>query len=62
MCGIAGIYSIDGTPLRNLNMRIHKMAELLRHRGPDSTDSHVDSDNRFALLIPALLLVTLLHR
>jgi len=48
MCGIAGIYSIDGTPLRNLNMRIHKMAELLRHRGPDSTDSHVDSDNRFA--------------
>lgn len=33
MCGIAGIYHLDGMPINVPQLR--RMAELLRHRGPD---------------------------
>ncbi len=33
MCGIAGIYHLDGAPVNLTQLR--RMADLLRHRGPD---------------------------
>ena len=48
MCGIAGIYSINGSPVSNITGRIHQMADLLQHRGPDCTDFNIDPDSRFA--------------
>ena len=48
MCGIAGIYNINGGSTSNLTARIHIMADLLQHRGPDCTDFHIDSNNQFA--------------
>ena len=48
MCGIAGIYNINGGLTSNLTARIHTMADLLQHRGPDCTDFHIDSNNQFA--------------
>ena len=33
MCGIAGIFNLDGQPISVHQLR--RMADLLRHRGPD---------------------------
>ncbi len=35
MCGISGIVSLDGRPVRQANQRIKRMNALLKHRGPD---------------------------
>jgi len=35
MCGIAGIVSLDQTPVPDLARRLELMGELIRHRGPD---------------------------
>ena len=35
MCGISGILSLDGKPIKNLKNKIHLMTKLLHHRGPD---------------------------
>lgn len=42
MCGIAGIISLDGTPLDDrLLASVEKMTSLLAHRGPDDSGVHV---------------------
>jgi len=41
MCGIAGIFNIDGKPVSSVNLR--KMTEAISHRGPDSEGFFVDS-------------------
>jgi len=35
MCGIAGIVSVNGTPLHNIQSRLDVMNQLQAHRGPD---------------------------
>ncbi len=35
MCGIAGIVSLDGTPIPGLERRLKVMSSLIAHRGPD---------------------------
>ncbi len=35
MCGIAGVHSLDGTPIPGLDRALAVMGELLAHRGPD---------------------------
>ena len=57
MCGIAGIYSINGSPVSNITGRIHQMADLLQHRGPDCTDFNIDPVSYTHLTLPTILLV-----
>jgi asparagine synthase (glutamine-hydrolysing) len=40
MCGIAGIYRFDGGPVDTAVLR--RMADAIRHRGPDDQGVHVD--------------------
>src|SRR3954447_9423389 len=35
MCGIAGIISLTGTPVPDLERRLEVMNDLIAHRGPD---------------------------
>ena len=35
MCGIAGIVSLNGTPIRSLEHKLNVMGKLIAHRGPD---------------------------
>ena len=53
MCGIFGIVRHDGGPLRA--GRIERMADVIRHRGPDNTGIHQEPDvalgnNRLAII------------
>ncbi|HET6512375.1 MAG TPA: asparagine synthase (glutamine-hydrolyzing) [Candidatus Kapabacteria bacterium] len=42
MCGIAGILSLDGSPLDDRTLAsLEKMTSLLAHRGPDDSGVHV---------------------
>jgi asparagine synthase (glutamine-hydrolysing) len=42
MCGIAGIISLDGSPLDDRTLAaLEKMTSLLAHRGPDDSGVHV---------------------
>jgi len=49
MCGIAGIFSFNGHPLKNLKSRIYKMTKMLRHRGPDQEGIFISNDNLCAI-------------
>lgn len=49
MCGIAGIFSINGQKIKNLKYRIKKMTQMLDHRGPDQNGIFVSNDNLCAL-------------
>ena len=40
MSGIAGIYRLDGSPVKSENL--HRMIDILAHRGPDGADSWCD--------------------
>ncbi|MGQ9628966.1 MAG: asparagine synthase (glutamine-hydrolyzing) [bacterium] len=42
MCGICGIYSFDGTPVEKGT--IYRMAEAMRHRGPDDEGYYFDGN------------------
>lgn len=46
MCGIAGICSLDGTPVAIEDLK--RMAAALRHRGPDDEGFHVEGGIGFA--------------
>src|SRR2546430_5231018 len=35
MCGIAGIVSLDGTPVPRLDAALHVLDRMIAHRGPD---------------------------
>ncbi len=49
MCGISGIFSLNGKPVNGARARIEKMTNALIHRGPDSQGSIVTSDGLLAL-------------
>ena len=49
MCGIAGIYSLNGAKLNNPYGRIKKMLDLQRHRGPDQSEFEISPDGRLVL-------------
>ena len=40
MSGIAGIYRLDGSPVKSENL--HRMVDILAHRGPDGANSWCD--------------------
>lgn len=43
MCGIAGVVSISGQPIRDVDSTLRVMGELLAHRGPDDEGVWVSS-------------------
>ena len=47
MCGIVGIFGEK--ELSNLGNCIEKMTETLLHRGPDSSGTWIDQENKIAL-------------
>ncbi len=49
MCGVSGIVSLTGRPVRNATARIARMNALSRHRGPDSSGAYFSPDGRIAL-------------
>ena len=49
MCGIAGIFSLNGQPVRDAENRIRRMTSLLKHRGPDSQGIYISPDQCLAL-------------
>ncbi|MGO8754255.1 MAG: asparagine synthase (glutamine-hydrolyzing) [Gallionellaceae bacterium] len=42
MCGIAGFFSLDGKPLEVSSSVIHRMTDILAHRGPDGEGYHIE--------------------
>ncbi|NQV79229.1 MAG: asparagine synthetase B, partial [Alphaproteobacteria bacterium] len=40
MCGVAGIFNIDGAPVSPVVLG--RMTDMLAHRGPDDRGTHVD--------------------
>lgn len=59
MCGIAGIVSIDGTPVRGLKRKLELMLKMIRHRGPDGEGIWTDQDNRVGLAHARLAIIDL---
>ena len=49
MCGISGILSLDGRPIKNLKSKIQLMTNLLHHRGPDQEGIFITEKNNFGL-------------
>ena len=49
MCGVVGIFSFKGEPVKNLKSIILKMNSMLRHRGPDQEGVFISKDNLCAL-------------
>ena len=41
MCGIAGIFNLDGEPVPPKILK--KMTDVLAHRGPDGEGQYIDS-------------------
>ncbi len=44
MCGIAGIISLNGTPVERLEHKLEVMGDLIAHRGPDDEGIWCSSD------------------
>ena len=47
MCGISGIISLDGSPIKSLEKRIEVMTDCLHHRGPDQSGIYLSSKKNF---------------
>ena len=49
MCGISGILSLNGKPIKDLKNRIQIMTKLLHHRGPDQEGMFISQKQTFGL-------------
>ena len=49
MCGIAGIYSMNGSPLKDPISRIKRMLNIQYNRGPDACGFSFSEDKRLIL-------------
>ncbi len=49
MCGISGIISLDGSPIRSLEKRLELMTKNLHHRGPDQSGIYFSQKKNFGL-------------
>ena len=49
MCGISGILSLNGKPIKDLKNRIQLMTKLLHHRGPDQEGMFISQKQTFGL-------------
>ncbi len=49
MCGLTGFWSMEKRPVHELEGRARRMAETIRHRGPDDSGTWTDQKAGFAL-------------
>jgi asparagine synthase (glutamine-hydrolysing) len=49
MCGISGIISLDGSPIKSLQKRLELMTQSLHHRGPDQSGIYYSQKKNFGL-------------
>ncbi len=49
MCGIAGIYSLDGSKIKNLEPRVKMMIDLIKYRGPDNVGYYFNDKHSFGM-------------
>ncbi len=59
MCGIAGIFSIDGTPIPRLAGALTVLDRLIAHRGPDGRGSWSSRSGRVGLVHRRLAIIDL---
>ena len=59
MCGIAGIVSIDGTPLPGIDASLSVLDRLIAHRGPDGQGSWVAAGRHVGLAHRRLAIIDL---
>lgn len=59
MCGVAGIYSLDGTKINDLEFKLKKILKEISHRGPDQNGIYISkkqncglANNRLAIVSP----------
>jgi len=57
MCGIAGIVSLDGRPIKNIHALMVAMGDKLDHRGPDSSGIYLSRDGLVGLFNNRLSIV-----
>ena len=51
MCGIAGVISLNGEKVKNLEDKLRIMMRELHHRGPDQGGIYVNEKKNLAYLI-----------
>lgn len=49
MCGISGIISLDGSPIKFIEKRLELMTSSLHHRGPDQSGTYYSRKKNFGL-------------
>src|SRR5215831_8948759 len=59
MCGIAGITSIDGTPVPRLDTSLAVLDRLIAHRGPDGCGSWTSASGCAGLVHRRLAIIDL---
>lgn len=59
MCGIAGIYALDGKPVADIEQRLHVMSTLIAHRGPDGHGFWIDEKRQSGLAHRRLAIIDL---
>ncbi|MBV8890349.1 MAG: asparagine synthase (glutamine-hydrolyzing) [Alphaproteobacteria bacterium] len=59
MCGIAGILSLDGSPVPRLEAALAVLDQLIEHRGPDGSGSWISPGRRCGLAHRRLAIIDL---
>jgi asparagine synthase (glutamine-hydrolysing) len=59
MCGLAGIISLDRTPISSIDRRAAAMSKLIAHRGPDGDGLWISPDKSVALVHRRLSIIDL---
>ena len=59
MCGIAGIVSIDGTPIPGLDGGLNLLGRMVAHRGPDGYGTWTCQSRRAGLAHRRLAIIDL---
>ncbi len=59
MCGLAGIVSLDGAPIRSLEASLSVLDKMIEHRGPDGHGHWVNPSRRVGLVHRRLAIIDL---
>ena len=57
MCGIAGIVSLNNSPIATVRDRINRMGKMLGHRGPDQEGFYISNDRMVGVFNNRLAIV-----
>ena len=50
MCGVAGIYSLDGVKIEGLELKLKKILSGIKHRGPDQEGIYINKKHNCGLV------------